>query len=189
MTEYFPGTTTERVLTLFSRGESFDPAGFAALFTETPVYAFGNFDVCFDKPAIEKSAAAFFAQINAVYHDIKMMWESGDCVFVEMDVSYWRKADNSLITLPCCDIFRLEDGKFSELRIFMDVNPVFDPKGAVPASVSVFTGASAKHLAQPGTMKEFYANHAEGKRRVQAGFAPKWSVDGPKWAIESGTAV
>ncbi len=183
MIETFPGINAERVLTLFSRGESFDVPGFAALFTNTPVYAFGNYEICLDRPAIEKSAAAFFAQINAVYHDIKMLWESGDCVFVEMDVSYWRKADNSLITLPCCDIFRVEGDKFSELRIFMDVSPVSDPKGAVPSNVSVFTASAGKRLVPPDTMKHFYAEHPEGTRRVQAGFAPKWSVDGPRWQI------
>ena len=55
------------------------------------------------------------------------MWEVDECVFVEMDVSYWRK-DGTMITLPCFDIFRSEGDKFSELRIFMDCNPVFDPK-------------------------------------------------------------
>ncbi|WP_292766787.1 AtaL-like protein [Nostoc sp. NOS(2021)] len=183
--EKFPGATTDLVKRLFSRGEAFDSEGFITFFTDTPVYQFGNFDVCFDKAAIKKSADAFFSGISAVYHDIKMIWEVGDIVFVEMDVTYWRK-DGSVITLPCSDIFRVEGDKFSELRIFMDVNPVFEPTITVPNSASVFTVNEGKRLITPDTMKKHFAEHPEGRQRVQTGFAPKWSVaNPPKWSITS----
>ncbi|MCW5316081.1 DUF1857 family protein [Nostoc sp. KVJ3] len=181
--EKFPGATTDLVKRLFSRGEAFDSEGFITFFTDTPVYQFGNFDVCFDKAAIKKSADAFFSGISAVYHDIKMIWEVGDVVFVEMDVTYWRK-DGSVITLPCFDIFRVEGDKFSELRIFMDVNPVFNPTIAVPNSASVFTVSEGKRLIPPNTMKKHFAEHPEARQRVKTGFAPKWSIaNPPKWSI------
>ena len=181
-TEKISGTNVDLVKRLFSRGEAFDSAGFVTFFTDNPVYQFGNFDVCLDKEAIKKSADNFFSQINAVYHEIKMIWEVGDLVFVEMDVTYWRK-DNSEISLPCTDIFRVEGDKFSELRIFMDVNPVFDPTISVPPSASVLTASAGKTLIPPGTMKRHFAEHPEGRQRVADGYAPKWSVAGPKWAI------
>lgn len=185
MTDRFPGEPTQTVLSLFSRGESFDSEGFTKFFTDTPVYQFGDFEVALDKAAIKASADAFFSQINAVYHEIKMMWEHGDTVFVEMDVQYWRKTDNSYVSLPCCDIFRLEPGTnlFSELRIFMDVNPVFQPDLPVPANASILTVSEGKTIVPPGTMKKFFAENPEGKRRVSEGYAPKWSIDGPKWSI------
>ena len=169
---------------LFSRGEAFDSEGFITFFTDKPLYQFGNFEVCLDKQSIKQSADNFFSQINAVYHDIKMMWEVGDAVFVEMDVTYWRK-DNSVITLPCCDIFRVEGDKFSELRIFMDVNPVFNPTIPVPDTSSVMTISEGKRMIPPDTMKKHFAEHEEGKQRVANGYAPKWSIDGPKWTIGS----
>jgi alkylhydroperoxidase/carboxymuconolactone decarboxylase family protein YurZ/catechol 2,3-dioxygenase-like lactoylglutathione lyase family enzyme/ketosteroid isomerase-like protein len=170
---------------LFSRGEAFDSEGFTTFFTNKPLYQFGNFEICFDKQAIKQSADNFFSQINAVYHDIKKMWEVGDVVFVEMDVTYWRK-DNSVITLPCCDIFRVEGDKFSELRIFMDVNPVFNPSIPVPETSSVMTISEGQRITPPDTMKKHFAEHEEGKQRVESGYAPKWSINGPKWAIGSG---
>ncbi len=181
-TEKISGTNVDLVKRLFSRGEAFDSAGFVTFFTDNPVYQFGNFEVCLDKEAIKKSADNFFSQINAVYHEIKMIWEVGDLVFVEMDVTYWRK-DNSEISLPCTDIFRVEGDKFSELRIFMDVNPVFDPTISVPPSASVLTASQGKALIPPGTMKRHFAEHPEGRQRVADGYAPKWSVAGPKCAI------
>ena len=182
MLERLPGTATDMVKRLFSRGEAFDADGFITFFTDTPVYQFSNFDVCLDKAAIKKSALDFFSQISAVYHEIKMLWEVGDVVFVEMDVTYWRK-DGSIISLPCFDIFRLEGDKFSELRIFMDVNPLFDRTITVSDTASVFTVSEGKRLNPPNIMRSFFAEHAEGIKRVETGFAPKWSINGHNSSI------
>jgi len=179
-----PGTTTDLVKRLFSRSEAFDAEGFITFFTDDPVYQFGNFDICFDKGAIKQSADNFFSQINAVYHEIKMMWEVGDVVFVEMDVHYWRK-DNSFVSLPCCDIFRIEGDKFSELRIFMDVNPVFDPSIPVPETASIFIESQGKRLTPPEVMKHQFNTHPEGVQRVQTGYAPKWNSSGPQWVLNT----
>jgi ketosteroid isomerase-like protein len=162
---------------LFSTGEAFDAEGFINFFTDTPVYQFGNFEVCLDKAAIKKAAEDFFSRILAVSHEIKMMWEVGDVVFAEMDVIY-RRQDSSIVTLPCFDIFRLEGDKFSELRIFMDVNPLFDPTIPVPDTASVFTISQGKKLTAPHIIQSFFAEHAEGIKRVETGFARKGSTNG-----------
>lgn len=184
-TEKISGTNVDLVKRLFSRGEAFDSEGFITFFTDTPVYQFGNFDVCLDKESIKRSADNFFSQIDAVYHEIKMIWEAGDLVFVEMDVLYWRK-DGSMISLPCTDIFRVEGDKFSELRIFMDVNPVFDPTIPVPQSASVMTASEGKQVLAPGTMRRHFAEHPEANQRIAQGYVPKWSIAGPRWSIEGG---
>lgn len=188
MSAQFPGQNADLVKRLFSRGEAFDSAGFVTFFTDTPVYQFGNFEVCLDKESIKQSADNFFSQISAVYHEIKMMWELGDVVFVEMDVLYWRK-DGSMVSLPCFDIFRVEGDKFSELRIFMDVNPVFDPSIPVPPSASVLTISQGKQIIPPGTMRRHFAEHPEGKQRVAQGYVPKWAIAGPQWQIEAETSA
>ena len=181
--EKISGTNTDLVKRLFSRGEAFDSEGFITFFTDSPVYQFGNFDVSLDKESIKQSANNFFSQITAVYHEIKVIWEEGDLVFVEMDVSYWRK-DGSMVSLPCFDIFRVEGDKFSELRIFMDVNPVFDPTIPVPASASVLTVSQGQKILPPGTMRRHFEEHTEGKQRVAQGYIPKWAIAGPQWPIE-----
>lgn len=170
------------VLRLFSRGEAFDAAGFATFFTERPLYQFGNFDPCLDHAAIEASARAFFDGIAAVYHDIKTIAAQDDRVMVEMDVHYWR-LDGSRIALPCCDIFRVAGDKFSELRIFMDVNPVIDPSITVHRDVSVFTVPKGDPARTPFGMKWFFAEHPHGRDRVASGHAPKWSMAGPRWPV------
>jgi limonene-1,2-epoxide hydrolase len=182
MDNKLPGINTELVQRLFARGEAFDSEGFITFFTDTPVYQFANFNVCLDKASIKKSSEEVFTKISAVYHEIKMIWEVNNVVFVEMDVIYWRK-DNSMVTLPCTDIFRFEGEKISEMRIFIDVNPLFDPSIPITKTISVFTENQERKLIPPGTMKRFYSEHPEGRERVSTGFAPKWSIDGPKWPI------
>ncbi|GAX38302.1 EthD domain-containing protein [Nodularia sp. NIES-3585] len=182
MIEKFPGTASDMVTRLFARGEAFDSEGFIQFFTETPVYQFGNFAPCFTKATIKQSVDAFFSQVSALYHEIKMMWEVGDVVFVEMDVIYWRK-DGSVVTLPCCDIFRLEGDKFSELRIFMDANPLADASIPVPQTSSVLTISQGQKLTPPDTMKRYFMEHDEGKNRVVTGLAPKWSQISSKWSL------
>jgi ketosteroid isomerase-like protein len=177
-----PGTAADIIVRLFGRGEAFDSDGFIKFFTDTPVYQFGNGDVCLNKEAIWKSVSAFFSAVSALYHELKMLWEHGDTVFVEMDVLYWRK-DGSMVSLPCTDIFRLEGDKVSELRIFMDANPVGDPKIQVPKSASVLTVSQGKRIVAPDTMRKYFAEHPEGKERVKQGFVPKWAIAGPKWPI------
>ncbi|MGL5938799.1 MAG: EthD domain-containing protein [Waterburya sp.] len=174
MLETLPGTASELAQRLFARGEAFDAQGFIEFFTDTPLYQFGNYPPCFSKAEIEQSIKAFFSQVTALYHDIKMMWEVGDTLFVEMDVTYWRK-DGSVVNLPCCDIFRLKDGKFSELRIFMDANPVGDSTIPIPNTSSVMTLSGGRRYTSPEVMKNYFINNPEGQKRASNGNAPKWS--------------
>jgi limonene-1,2-epoxide hydrolase len=90
-----------------------------------------------------------------------------------------------MVSLPCFDIFRVEGDKFSELRIFMDVNPVFDPSIPVPPSASILTIAKGEKIIPPGTMRRHFAEHPEGRQRVEQGYIPKWAIAGPKWSIGS----
>jgi len=177
-----PGKMADTVIRLFGRGEAFDSEGFIGFFTDAPMYQFGNAEPCLNKAAIKQSVDQFFGSVDALYHDIRNLWEVGDAVFVEMDVSYWRK-DGTSIALPCADIFRFDGEKVLELRIFMDANPIFNPSLAVGQNASVMTQSQGKKVPPPATMKDFFAKHPEGRKRVLEGFVPKWSTHGPKWRI------
>jgi ketosteroid isomerase-like protein len=184
MPDRVPGAMADTAVRMFGRGEAFDSKGFASLFTDKPMYHFGNYEPCLTKQAIIASTDAFFANVAALYHDIRNLWEVGDTLFVEMDVRYWRK-DGSSVTLPCADIFRFEDGKVLELRIFMDSNPIGDPASVIPESVSVMTQSEGKRVVPPGLMRKYFAEHPEGIERAASGFAPKWSITGPKWPVRA----
>jgi ketosteroid isomerase-like protein len=182
MTDRIPGVMADTCVRLFGRGEAFDSEGFISFFTDKPMYQFGNGEPCLNKAAIKASVDSFFAAVDALYHDIRNIWEIGDTAFVEMDVIYWRK-DGTSIKLPCADIFRFEGDKVLELRIFMDANPIFDRSMTVGDKASVMTISGGKQVTPPGIMKRYFAEHAEGIDRVANGFAPKWAIAGPKWPV------
>lgn len=183
-----PGVMADTVVRLFARGEAMDSQGFATFFTDNPMYQFGNGEPCLNKAAIIDSVTAFFGMVDALYHDIRNIWEEGDTVFVEMDVTYWRK-DGTSITLPCADIFRFAGDKVQELRIFMDANPMFNRSMAVGDKASVMTISEGRRVVPPGIMRKFFAEHGEGVQRVANGYAPKWATAGPRWPIGSNGEV
>jgi ketosteroid isomerase-like protein len=182
MTDRVAGSMADTCVRLFGRGEAFDSEGFIGFFTDNPMYQFGNGEPCLTKAAIKASVDAFFGGVEALYHDLRNVWEVGNCVFVEMDVIYWRK-DGTNIKLPCADIFRFEGDKILELRIFMDANPVFVPTMAVGEKASVMTLSEGKQVTGGGALRKYFAQHKEGVARVAAGFIPKWHIAGPKWPI------
>jgi ketosteroid isomerase-like protein len=173
---------------LFGRSEAFDSEGFIGFFTDNPMYQFGNGEPCLTKAAIKASVDGFFGAVDALYHDLRNVWEVGDCVFVEMDVIYWRK-DGTNIKLPCADILRFEGDKIQELRIFMDANPIFVRDMKVGDKASVMTISEGKQVKPGGAMKKYFADHKEGIARVAAGFIPKWNLAGPKWPIRPMTDI
>jgi ketosteroid isomerase-like protein len=169
---------------LFGRGEAFDSEGSIGFFTDNPMYQFGNGEPCLTKAAIKASIDGFFGAVDALYHNVRNLWEVGDCVFVEMDVTYWRK-DGTSLTLPCADILRFEGNKIQELRIFMDANPIFVREMKVGEKASVMTISGGDQVKPGGAMKKYFSEHKEGIERVAAGFIPKWHIAGPKWPIKS----
>jgi catechol 2,3-dioxygenase-like lactoylglutathione lyase family enzyme len=188
VTDRIPGVMADTCIRLFGRGEAFDSDGFATFFTERPMYHFGNGEPCFDRPAIRDSVAAFFSGIDALYHDVRNVWEVGDVVFVEMDVMYWRK-DGTLVTLPCSDIFRFQGTKIQELRIYEDANPIFDTSLPVGKKASVYTMGEGKRAVAPGMMKRYFTEHAEGVERATNGHPPRWSLAGPRWPLVPSLAI
>lgn len=182
MTDRLPGAMADTCVRLFGRGEAFDSDGFTSFFTDTPMYQFANGEPCLTKKEIFDSVEAFFSAVEALYHDIRNVWEDGDTVFVEMDVTYWRH-DGTSITLPCMDIFRFKGSKIEELRIFMDANPLGNPSLPVGENASVFTMSRGKRAVQPGIMLRYFSEHAEGVHRAANGYAPKWSMAGPRWSL------
>jgi ketosteroid isomerase-like protein len=188
MADRIPGSMSDTCVRLFGRGEAFDSEGFIGFFTDNPMYQFGNGAPCLTKAAIKASIDGFFGAVDALYHDVRNLWEVGDVVFVEMDVIYWRK-DGTSIRLPCSDILRFENDKIQELRIYMDANPIFMRDMVVGELASVMTIGGGKQVPSPHYMKKYFAEHPEGIARVAAGLVPKWAIAGPKWPIAAKTSI
>jgi SnoaL-like domain/Domain of unknown function (DUF1857) len=122
--EKLPGERTELIKRMFAAGESMNVENFVKFYTEDALYQFSNFPIAYGPQGIRDASGDFLKVVAAVYHNIKSIWENGDTLICEMEVTYTRK-DGRIFTLPCCDTIRLNGDLVQELRIYMDITPVF----------------------------------------------------------------
>lgn len=121
----FSGEKIDIVKQMFLAGEAMNVENFIKFYTDDCVYQFGNFPIAYDPQAIADSSAGFLEKCEGLHHHLTNMWEVGDdTVIVEMVVTYVRH-DGKVFTLPCCDTIRFKGDKVKELRIYMDINPMF----------------------------------------------------------------
>jgi ketosteroid isomerase-like protein len=120
-----PGPKSAIVRQMFLAGESMNVENFVKFYTPDAHYQFSNFPVAYGPEGIKESSVGFLQMVAKVYHHITKMWEQGDTVICEMEVTYIRH-DGKVFRLPCCDTIVFEGDKVKELRIYMDISPVFN---------------------------------------------------------------
>jgi hypothetical protein len=119
------GANSQLVRAMFQAGESMNVNNFVKFYAEGSRYQFGNFPVAIGPQGIVNASEGFIKTVKAVVHHIDNIWEIDDeIVVVEMTVTYDR-FDGKSFTLPCCDTIRIKDGKVQDLKIFMNIDPVF----------------------------------------------------------------
>lgn len=119
------GPKSEIVRQMFLAGESMNVENFVKFYTEDAHYQFSNYPVAYGPQGIRDTSVGFLNTVAKVYHHITKMWEQGDTVICEMEVTYIRH-DGKVFRLPCCDTIVFRGDKVQELRIFMDISPVFN---------------------------------------------------------------
>ncbi|WP_244887744.1 nuclear transport factor 2 family protein [Anabaena cylindrica] len=150
---------------MFEAGESMNVENFVKFYTEDAHYQFSNFPVAYGPQGIKDTSVGFLQTVAKVYHHITNIWEQGDTVICEMEVTYIRH-DGKVFKLPCCDTIVFKGDKVQELRIYMDISPVFETEAVKPqASVS-----SDFLLQRIGKMYE--ALHAENWEEFKTFFTP-----------------
>ncbi|MEB3310934.1 MAG: AtaL-like protein [Snowella sp.] len=148
------GPKSEIVRQMFLAGESMNVENFVKFYTEDAHYQFSNFPVAYGPQGIKDSSVGFLQTVAKVYHHITKMWEQGDTVICEMEVTYIRH-DGKVFRLPCCDTIVFKGDKVQELRIFMDISPVFETPFVEPEKT-----APQYNISQQLT-KMYDALHAE----------------------------
>lgn len=84
----------------------------------------GNADLIHGKGSSVDAVNGFLASIAGVRHEILRVFTDTDAAIVEFDVHYTRH-DGRVVTLPCCNVFRLRDGLIAEYRSYIDATPVY----------------------------------------------------------------
>jgi ketosteroid isomerase-like protein len=117
------------VVDLFRAVDSMDAPMVAKAFTEDGSFRFGNTEPVVGREQVEQSVSGFFSMIGGLSHEITGVWSgscaSGEVTSVESDVTYTRKDGTRTQALPATTTLRMEGDRIKDLRIFMDVSPLF----------------------------------------------------------------
>lgn len=132
--------TIKHLLKLF---EEMKVDEFLTFLTDDAEYRFGNYPAAIGKEAIEATVkASHLEQIKAIQFNIKDILEQGDAVICSLEIDYTR-VDDSVLTLPCLDVFRMAGEKIKSMRVYMDATPLFAPPSATSSNVELVKKAFA----------------------------------------------
>lgn len=109
---------------LFTIIDRKDAEGFSLFFTDNATFRFANAPAVSGKENVRKAAHDFFVKIKGLHHHVTGVWEFGDIVICEGEVTYTRLDDNTL-TLPFVDIFHMKDDRILDYRVYIDISPLF----------------------------------------------------------------
>jgi ketosteroid isomerase-like protein len=115
---------SEQLHRIFATFDARDVSTLAGFMTDDVQLRLGNAELIQGKAAFVDAVSAFLGSVAGVRHEILNVFTDGDAVIVEFDVHYTRH-DAILVTLPCCNVFRLRDGLIAEYRSYIDAAPVY----------------------------------------------------------------
>ena len=109
---------------LFASIDAMDTKKFLTFLTDDASFNFGNADAAVGKEAIKKAVSDFFGLINGLRHSILNTWEVDDAIICHGEVTYTKK-DDSEITLPFVNIFKMKENKIKNYSVYIDIGPLF----------------------------------------------------------------
>jgi ketosteroid isomerase-like protein len=117
---------SDQLRRVFATFDAQDVSTLASFMTDDVRLRLGNAGLIEGPSAFVDAVNAFLASIAGVRHEILNVYRDGDAAIVEFDVHYTRH-DGDVVTVPCCNVFRLRDGLIAEYRSYIDATPVYAP--------------------------------------------------------------
>ena len=97
---------------------------FVPYFSKDLFYKVGAAEPMHGAEACANFLAHVYTKLEPTSHDVRGMWEIGNVVIVEMDANYRVIADGTPVQVPCCDVYRFENGLIEEWRVYPDASNV-----------------------------------------------------------------
>ena len=112
------------IKTYYDIVDSMDLKAFKAMHTEDATVTFANFPTATGPDQIAGAIGDFWSSIKGLSHTIVNRWDHADETVLEVSVDYTRH-DGKHVILPCVSILRPAGTKVADLRIFIDVAPIY----------------------------------------------------------------
>ena len=72
---------------------------------------------------ITKTLQYIYKILKLTTHNQRGIWKADDeTVIIEMDANYVNKLTEKFVQVPCTDIYRFENGKITEWRVYPDAS-------------------------------------------------------------------
>ncbi len=115
--------TQMRLSELFQSIDAKDADAFVSHLTANAVFRYGSGEPVQGREAIREYVAGFFGTIKALRHQLIDTWERDDSLVCQGEVTYTRH-DDSEVTVPFTDIFKLENDQVSDYLVYIDPTPL-----------------------------------------------------------------
>ncbi len=109
---------------LFSSVDAMDIEAFLDFIEDDALFRFGSEKAVTGKDAVRKALECFFASIKGLRHEILETWFHTETVVCQGQVTYTR-IDDSDITIPFVNIWRMRGDRIREYLIYVDVKPLY----------------------------------------------------------------
>ncbi|HEX7344563.1 MAG TPA: nuclear transport factor 2 family protein [bacterium] len=108
---------------LFAAIDRKDADGFVAFLTDDAIFRYGSPPAIQGQENVRVYVAGFFQSIKALSHKVSAVYDSGDALFYQGEVSYTLQ-DNRQISLPFLNLFKMRGGKITEYLVYIDPSPL-----------------------------------------------------------------
>jgi Domain of unknown function (DUF1857)/SnoaL-like domain len=116
--------------------DSMDLEAFKAMHSKNARVIFANFPAAEGPDQIAGAIGHFWSTIDGLKHTFVNRWDNPEESILEVVVDYTRK-DGKSVRLPCVSILKPEGDKVGELRVFIDVAPIYAEE---PAAIKAAMG-------------------------------------------------
>ena len=113
-----------------------DMDGYLAWHTDDVRFRFGNGPTTTGKAAIREGLDQFWGLIGGLRHEFVCLWDTPEAGIAEAIVVYTRK-DGSQVSIPSTTILRKHGNLVQDVRIYMDLAPLFAPQRAEEPTAAV----------------------------------------------------
>jgi hypothetical protein len=104
--------------------DAMDLEAFKAMHGKNARVVFANFPAAEGPDQIAGAIGQFWSTIRSMKHRFINRWDLPEETILEAAVSYTRK-DGQVVTIPCVSILRPDGEQVEELRVFIDVAPIY----------------------------------------------------------------
>jgi len=101
-----------------------DGKAFSEFITEDGSFKYANNEPVKGRKNIEEYVSAFFKFVKSGKHKVIRIWEDGDSLVWQGEVTYTRQ-DDKVMTFPFVNVFKMDGDLISDYQIHIDNTPLF----------------------------------------------------------------